>query len=264
MGLCLWRGDFGPARQERPVVAMANDGRPGSAELVAACDEGLRRGGCHVVEIGPAGAACLRFAVDHLGTDAALLVLGPGGREEPAALHVWTPGDRPLEHLGREAIAQCYFHGVDRPDRRGGGSRRFDATGAYLDQFRPAYHALRPLRIAWDGRCRPARRCFNQLLAGVACRVIEMPLRDPTTAADNLTAVEAHLGVIVDRLGQTLGLLDERGRPVELPRLQPVLEDASIDEAERDAIRLLTALLPALSRDDRPLSLVLDRAAARA
>ena len=51
---------------------------------------------------------------------------------------------------------------IDRPTRTFGTLRRFAAADVYLSEFRPAYHALRPLRFVLEctvetGRCLLAR-----------------------------------------------------------------------------------------------------------
>ena len=57
-----------PSAILHPSVVLAGDGRPISAELVAAVADGLRWSGCDVIDIGPATAACLAFAIHHIAS----------------------------------------------------------------------------------------------------------------------------------------------------------------------------------------------------
>ena len=60
---------------------------------------------------------------------------------------------------------------VDRPSRRFGSLRRFAATEVYLSEFRPAYHALRPLRFVLDCELGPVVPTW-ELIRTVACRIV--------------------------------------------------------------------------------------------
>ena len=57
-----------------PVVVVGGDGQPVAAPHIAAVGEALRWTGCHVVDLGPAGAACLMTAIERLPADGGILV----------------------------------------------------------------------------------------------------------------------------------------------------------------------------------------------
>jgi len=252
-GLCLRRGAFHGGPIEEPAVVLASDGEPRTAELVAAADEGLRLAGCNVVDIGPASAAAVRFAIDHLGTDAGVLVAAQRSKRLPMTVRYWAPGATPLDESGGQLIAEQVRAGIDRPRRRNGQSRRFDATTPYLDTWRDSYHGLRPLRIALECASLPVRRYLDALLSNSACRVIDVALGEHP--AERITATDAHLGIRIDRFGELVAAFDERGVPLDGGALRPVPTDAAggLD----DGIVVLTALLQLLSRSDRPLSVAL-------
>ncbi len=209
---------------KRPVVAVADDGRPMGRRMLAAVGEGLRWAGCHLVDVGSTSAACLAFAVDHLQTDGGVLVGNPGDRPQCVGLKFWSPGPQPLSAGGSlEPIEQTHQQGVDRPDRTYGTLRRFRADVPYLDALVEHYHALRPLRIVLDTSCGPVVRYVEKLIERVACRTV---------------SEAAHLSVRIGDDGETAKLLDEQGRPVHALRtlllvarhLRPavvVLEDAT-------------------------------------
>ena len=61
---------------------------------------------------------------------------------------------------------------IDRPTRTFGTLRRFAAADAYLSDFRPGYHALRPLRFVLDCAVAPVVAYVKELTRNVACRIV--------------------------------------------------------------------------------------------
>ena len=104
-----------PSPQSPPSILLAGDGRPLTAELVAAAAEGLRSTGCDVVDVGPSTAPCLAFAVDHLQAAGGILVGNPGEDSHTAGMKFWAAGPRPLSAGGSlEPIMERYQAGVSR------------------------------------------------------------------------------------------------------------------------------------------------------
>ncbi len=200
-------------------IILASDGRPLTAEVTAAVGEGLRFGRCDVMDIGPATAACLAFAVQHFNSAGGILVGNPSHEPHLVGLQFWSTGPRPLSgDAGLEAIAQRYQAGVDRPAREYGDLRRAAATAPYLNAIREHYHALRPLRVVIDSASRPLVEYLNELTATVACQVI------PNRVArhdlpQQVRADGAHFAVCVDGDGESCRVLDEQGRAVSAERL---------------------------------------------
>ena len=112
-----------------PSVVLAGDGRPISAELVAAAADGLRWCGCDVIDIGPATAACLAFAIHpshgrqvHVFGPASIgrkrflakmaggiMVGNPGFAPHEVGVQFWTAGPRPLSAGGGlESVMRLY------------------------------------------------------------------------------------------------------------------------------------------------------------
>ena len=223
-----------------PSILLAGDGRPLTAELVAAAAEGLRSTGCNVVDIGPSTAACLAFAVHHLQAAGGVLVGNPGEDSHTAGLKFWMAGPRPLSAGGSlEPIVQRYQAGVERPARCYGELRRFQADRPYLAQMSEHYHALRPLRVVVDSASRPTVDFLQRLAATVACEII--PTR--STRSDlprQILDDAAHFAVCIDGDGEMCLALDEQGRAVSPERLLLLLACFSHDKGRTaDSVPLL-------------------------
>lgn len=202
-----------------PAVVLAGDGRPITAELVAAVGEGLRWSGCDLVDIGPATAACLAFAVHHYQAAGGVLVGNPGQEPQCVGVQFWAAGPCPLSVGGSlEPLVQLYQTGVSRPTRSFGALRRFQADVPYLAALSQHYHALRPLRVVVDSASQPLVEYLKRLAASVACQIIPCRLsgRD---VPDQVRAAGAHFAVGVDGDGETCLVFDELGSLVPTERL---------------------------------------------
>ncbi len=227
------------------AVVLAGDGRPLSAELVAAAAEGLRSTGCNVIDIGPATAACLAFAVRRLEASGGLLVGNPGGESHTVGLKFWAAGARPLSLGGSlEPMIERYeasagglsqfsrreMHSDGKShDRRENGTvplvprvygslKRFQAEEAYLAHVSQYYHAMRPLRVVVDSASRPFVDYLRKLASAVECEII--PCRSvrgdlPRQIRDDA----AHLAVCIDGDGEACRAIDEQGHAIPPERL---------------------------------------------
>ena len=218
-------------------VLLAGDGRPLTAELVAAAAEGLRSTGCNVVDIGPSTAPCLAFAVHHLQAAG-----GVSGRQSGRRF-----AHRGHEVLGRRSAAA--LRPADRSNRssnaiEAGVERRPPATTANCAASRPIGRTwpkwrnttmrLRPLRVVVDSASRPTLDFLQRLAATVACEII--PSRSTRNDLPRqIRADAAHFAACIDGDGETCRVLDEQGRPVpperlllllaaEMPEATPVAE----------------------------------------
>lgn len=230
----VWLLDRRSASEEPPVALIAGDGRPITSELVAAVGDGLRWSGCHVIDIGPASAPCTALAVAQLEASGGILVGNPHGQAHTTGLKLWSQGARPLSAGGElGAIRRLFEGGMDRPTRRSGMLRRYQAEANYLARLEPFFHALRPLRFVLDTPCPPLPRYVEQLLRPVACQAI--PRRDaPSRLAEQVRAEGAHFAATLDDDGQSCRLLDHSGRPVAMERLIPLLADCLLKRSSAD------------------------------
>lgn len=183
---------------------------------------------------------------------------------------------------------------IDRPTRTFGPLRRFAAADVYLNDLRPAYHALRPLRFVLNCTAKPVVAYLEELVRNVACRTITAEAT--SGLGEQVVATGAHFGMQIDDDGENSQVVDERGRSVAAEHLLAVIAGefagpsirgeerrqqtfrrmqegraalavdtvgrlwyASPHAAAPDALRTLTLLLVLLSRDDLAFSVVLDR-----
>jgi hypothetical protein len=254
------------SRHAPRAVAFASDGRLATATIVAAVAEGIRWTGCEAVDLGATSAPCMAAAIEgiaagdpHAGAIAqqigGIYVGNPGGAAHTVGMKFWSGGERlsPGEFLNPAAA-------FDRPARRFGPLRRMDAAEAYLSPLRPAYHALRPLRFVLHCNCGPVVAYLEDLLQSVACRVI--PAEGTADVGGQVVAVKAHFGMKITDDGEKCRVFDEQGRAVAMGRLAGLLTIVG-QVPIADSLLTLTLLLAYLSRDDVPISAVLDRDAAR-
>ncbi len=122
-----------------------------------------------------------------------------------------------------------------------------------MNDLRPAYHALRPLRFVLRCSCEPIIAYLANLLKNVACR--DIPAEPGVDFGGQVVAANAHFGIEITDDGEKANVFDDHGRAVAAERLE------SLVEAETDALRTLTHVLVLLSRDDLALSAILDSAA---
>jgi phosphomannomutase len=265
---------------ERPTVVFAGDGRLATAAIVGAIVEGIRWTRCETVDLGAASAPCMARAMKHIAADGGIYLGNRGGAAHTLGMKFWRRGE-PLsqdEFLDSLAVAvlQRTHHAprdewhraerdeyetlLDRPTRTFGPLRRIDAAEIYLNDLRPAYHALRPLRFLLQCHCGPVVSYLEDLLRNVACRVIPAEPGKGDFAVQ-IVAAKAHFGMQITDDGEHCRVFDEQGQPVTAERLARVLANAAGQVRADDALRTLTMLLVLLSRDDRSLSAVLDREA---
>jgi len=223
-----------------PIV-LAGDARAITAELVAAAGEGLRWSGCDVIDIGPATAACLAYAIHHLQAAGGVLVGNPGSLPHIVGLQFWAEGPRPRSCGKRdspifvdtkigtvpcplsaggslEQLEQLYQSGVERPARSYGRMSRFQADVPYLAAMSEYYHALRPLRVVVDSASQPLVEYLHRLASATACRILPSRVARHELA-EQVRADSAHLAVCIDGDGETCQVFDDQGRAVSAEQL---------------------------------------------
>ncbi|HEX3658777.1 MAG TPA: hypothetical protein VHV55_23495 [Pirellulales bacterium] len=235
-----------------PVVVLAGDGRPITPEFLAAAAEGLRYCGCHVRETSSATSAMLAFAQQQQRADGGLLLGNPADRSHLVGVKFWGPGALPWSQ-GPELSAIEHLHQapINRPTRTSGTASRVAIEADYLAGLEGYFHALRPLRFVLDTTSSTLRRLLRQLIARVACEIIEddaEPGRpgEPSRAVSQSSAIRApgaarlaaptarrlgrrtlgagaDFGLWIDGDGEAAVIVDERGREVPPERLLPVL-----------------------------------------
>jgi hypothetical protein len=285
--------------KSRAAAVVGSDGRLATAAIVAAIVEGIGWTGCETIDIGPASAPCTARAIQHLAADGGIFVGNAHGAPHQVGLKFWFRAE-PLSQGGLlDEIVDSLQTGsgaatIDRPTRTFGPLRRFAAADVYLNDLRPAYHALRPLRFVLNCTAKPVVAYLEELVRNVACRTI--PAETTSGLGEQVVATGAHFGMQIDDDGENSQVVDERGRSVAAEHLLAVIAGefagpsirgeerrqqtfrrmqegraalavdtvgrlwyASPYAAAPDALRTLTLLLVLLSRDDLAFSVVLDR-----
>ena len=260
-----WGAAFGVRlAQELPGtairVAVGSDGRGLSAELVQAVAEGVRWTGAACVDCGETTAPGIAWMQRALETEGALLIGNPLGLAQSAGIRFWGPVARPWSSPGElDTLLELTSSGIDRPGRTSGLSSRQPMHALYLDTFREAYHALRPVKLVLDTACRRLTLDLNQLLENVACRMLPLrrvgeigkrptaPLTGEHAIARQVRGEAADFGIWIDGDGEACRVWDELGEPVSGEVLLFVLLQAVDDNAPRNIV-LESDSFPAIAK----------------
>ncbi len=128
------------------------------------------------------------------------------------------------------------------------------ADAPYLPTLTRAYHGLRPLVFVLDTTCDVFSRYWQALAAQAACRLVPAARASAPAASDGATQAfvdgrleaigeqvvreRAHFGLWIDGAGETLRLVDERGRAVPAARLFAALAASLLGNRSDGAIVL--------------------------
>jgi phosphomannomutase/phosphoglucomutase len=207
------------SRGPHPSILLAGDNRSITAELTAAVAEGVRAGGCDVMDIGPSTSPCLALAVRDFRAAGGIMVGNSTRQPHVVDMQFWSAEAMPLSMGGSlERIVERYQAGAGRRSPVYGQVQRHQAESAYLAALGALYHALRPLRVIVDSASRPIVQYFQRLAASVACRVAASRVARHELPG-HVRAESAHFAVGVDGNGETCEVLDERGQVVPNERL---------------------------------------------
>jgi phosphomannomutase len=215
------------ARQVRPTVVAGYDERPSSPAVVSSALAGLRRMGCHVIEIGLATKPCLWFTVEHLHASGGIFVTGSGCEPSFAGMDFVGCGTQPISLPGGlTRVRELAQRPLSRASRQPGTQRIFQAIEPYEEAVGRHFQNLRPLTVACASPSPLVQRTVERVFRSLPCKLltVDLPVRARNPAhrrdADMLrlsTAVreqKADLGVLIDDDGQRSGFIDERGRHV--------------------------------------------------
>ncbi len=215
------------ARQVRPTVVVGYDERPSSPAVVSSVLAGLRRTGCHVIEIGLATKPCLWFTVEHLHASGGVFVTGAGREPSFAGMDFVGGQAQPVSLPGGLArIRELALKPLSRASRQPGTQRTFQATETYEEAVVRHFRNLRPLTVACASPSSLVRHTVERVFRSFPGKLVtvDLPVRVRNPAhrrdADMLrlsTAVreqKADLGMLIDDDGQRSGFIDERGRHV--------------------------------------------------
>ncbi|HXY34089.1 MAG TPA: hypothetical protein VEI07_07670 [Planctomycetaceae bacterium] len=220
------------AHRARPTVLVGYDERHSSPTIFAAAVAGLRRMGCHIVDVGLVTKSCFWFAVDHIHASGGLFVTGSGTEPALTGMDFLWGGARPasagdLSNL--QAAAECHnprSRCATRPTRTAGIERTFQAAAPYEASLASRFAGIQLRKIACASSSplvgRIAQRLFKELSCELLYEDLPVKLRNPARRRDEailrLSTVvrdkQAQLGILIDDDGQRCGFVDERGRHV--------------------------------------------------
>jgi phosphomannomutase len=250
------------ARQVRPTVVTGYDERLSSPAIFSSVAAGLRRVGCHVIDIGLAAKPCFAFAVRHLHASGGLFVSGSGC--EPSWTGIDFCGDAacPFSLPGTLAsLRELAQRPLSRPSRQPGTQRTFQAVCPYEESLAKHYQEIRPFTVACASSSPLVRQTMERLFSGLPGRplLVDLPVRvrNPAHRRDadmlrlsvSVRESKADLGVLIDDDGPRCGFVDERGRHVSPCAIARFLVPPLL--AERPGSTVL--LEPGAFKEMRPL-----------
>jgi phosphomannomutase/phosphoglucomutase len=209
--------------QNRDTVVIGRDGRLSSPELASALSDGLRAGGCNVIDVGMVPTPVLYYATHKLETGTGIMVTGSHNPPQYNGLKMLIAGNT----IYGDGIKSLYQRIVDGHLDSGDGSyEQQDVIPAYIDTIISDIQLARPLDIAVDCGNGVAGVLAVDLFSRLGCQVTELycdvdgtfPNHHPDPSKpENLDdikqAIATHaldLGLAFDGDGDRVGIIDNK------------------------------------------------------
>jgi phosphomannomutase/phosphoglucomutase len=209
--------------QGQKTVVIGRDGRLSSPELAKRLSEGLRAGGCDVIDIGMVPTPVLYYATHKLKTGTGIMVTGSHNPPHYNGLKMLIAGDT-LYGDGIEALYQMIVE--ERLNKGTGTHTEQDVIHEYMDTIVNDIKLDRPLNIAVDCGNGVAGVCATELFTRLGCKVTELfcdvdgnfPNHHPDPSKpENLVDLQntmkenaLDLGLAFDGDGDRVGILDDK------------------------------------------------------
>jgi len=211
--------------QGQKTVVIGRDGRLSSPVLAKRLSEGLRAGGCDVIDIGMVPTPVLYYATHKLKTGTGIMVTGSHNPPQYNGLKMLIAGNT----LYGEGITALYQSIIENRLNHGEGTHREqDMLPDYMDTIVNDIKLARPLNIAVDCGNGVAGTCATELFTRLGCKVTELfcdvdgnfpnhhpdPSR-PENLSDLQQSIKDHgldMGLAFDGDGDRVGILDDRQR----------------------------------------------------
>ena len=209
-------------RQKQKTVVIGRDGRLSSPELSRMLSEGLRAGGCDVIDIGMVPTPVLYYATHKFETGTGIMVTGSHNPPQYNGLKMLIAGNT-LYGDGIKAL----YRSIKNDDLASGkGSYREEAVlSAYVDTIVADIKLARPMRIAVDCGNGVAGVVATELFTRLGCEVTELfcdvdgtfPNNHPDPSKpENLIDIKKavvdnnlDLGLAFDGDGDRVGVIDD-------------------------------------------------------
>lgn len=249
-------------RQNQKTVVIGRDGRLSSPMLSQALSEGLRAGGCDVVDIGMVPTPVLYYATHKLETGTGLMITGSHNPPQYNGIKMLIAGNT----LYGDGIKALYQSIVDNKLATGEGSyREQEVLPDYIERIVSDIKLARPMRVALDCGNGAAGVCATELFSKLGCEITELycdvdgtfpnhhpdPSR-PENLKDIMKVVGENrldLGLAFDGDGDRVGVIDDKQNVIWADR-QMMLYAADVLERKPGAqiilISNLAATLPML------------------
>ena len=209
--------------KNQDTVVIGRDGRLSSPELSSALSDGLRAGGCNVIDVGMVPTPVLYYATHKLETGTGIMVTGSHNPPQYNGLKMLIAGNT----IYGDGIKSLYQRLVDgHLDSGDGNYEQVDVIPAYIDIITSDIQLARPLNIAVDCGNGVAGVLAVDLFSRLGCDVTELycdvdgtfPNHHPDPSKpENLDdirqAIAKHaldLGLAFDGDGDRVGIIDDK------------------------------------------------------
>ncbi len=209
--------------QNQKTVVIARDGRLSSPELAQRLSEGLRAGGCDVIDIGMVPTPVLYYATHKLKTGTGIMVTGSHNPPQYNGLKMLIAGNT-LYGDDIKALYQMIIEG--RANNGEGKYTEKDIVPEYLDTIVNDIKLDKPLNIAVDCGNGVAGVLATELFTRLGCNVTELfcevdgnfPNHHPDPSKpENLIDLQnamkqnaLDIGLAFDGDGDRVGILDDK------------------------------------------------------
>ena len=209
--------------QGQKTVVIGRDGRLSSPELAQRLSEGLRAGGCDVVDIGMVPTPVLYYATHKLKTGTGIMVTGSHNPPQYNGLKMLIAGNT----LYGDGIKALYHMIVENKLNTGEGTHtEQNVVPEYLDTIVNDIKLDKPLNIAVDCGNGVAGVLATELFTRLGCKVTELfcdvdgnfPNHHPDPSKpENLVDMQnamkenaLDIGLAFDGDGDRVGILDDK------------------------------------------------------
>ncbi|MBE9564557.1 MAG: phosphomannomutase/phosphoglucomutase, partial [Proteobacteria bacterium] len=157
--------------QGQKTVVIGRDGRLSSPELAQRLSEGLRAGGCDVIDVGMVPTPVLYYATHKLKTGTGIMVTGSHNPPQYNGLKMLIAGNT----LYGDSIKALYQMIIDGKINSGEGTHsEQDVVPDYLDTIVNDIKIEKPLNIAVDCGNGVAGVLATELFTRLGCKVTEL------------------------------------------------------------------------------------------
>jgi len=234
-------------QQNQNTVVIARDGRLSSPMLAQALSEGLRAGGCDVIDVGMVPTPVLYYATHKLKTGTGIMITGSHNPPEYNGIKMMMDGHT-LHGDGIRALYQLIID--DNLSSGEGQYRQENIIDDYIERIVSDIKLAKPMRVAIDCGNGVAGVLATELFRQLGCEITELfcdvdgtfPNHHPDPSKpenlDDLKKSVAEnkldLGIAFDGDGDRVGIIDDKQKVIWADR-QMMLYAADVLERKPGA-----------------------------